>query len=590
MSDISGAETSDRIHEPKIKNEDQQTTPDYGIDIEGESNPGLQLIYAVKDMRSTLDYEPFDVKDQLKAVGTMPSQPSDRLPLVKEIRLKHEAQLRGITRVIHELYVYIHRHPDAHEIDLMCIVSTYAPTYQFTKDQLYRFYMGIEAYVRKHNRIENVLEQHPDPQDLYEYCFGRKPRDRVSVVQRPMTLHFVCCNDDYVYAYHQPLEGAQITDDQHLDALGSLGAAHYILRHRPELNGIVTLERMPPHMQNMSENHFQIVRSETRVPLDAIRSDINLSAGAQAWTISHSLRSVYIRLGNGPSAQVLYKFDFKLDHDTNEIVLEDAIAAEKPQSPNKRIALTKDDYICGYINITTREIIITPVDDQIFSLAYISRYLSTEPIDTQTFNSDTMVHEEQHQFNQLYIPLYEPVHASAIILEAAASSNDTNEIVTQLLRRLAVAYRHMSSIDLRAKDEILAQYMGGKAPQHIWDIMLNVPGYQYMLTLNIEDTSRYLHDKLNALLSSLEDIFDRDGQRIDPESLRVSISQVEQHVTYAFNEGYRRDLGKWVNAIELLEDHGYSREKIVALLYYVPINEWARTARRLTKASPQAAQ
>ena len=201
-----------------------------------------------------LEYIPFDPQLELKNIKNL-SREEQNLPDAKkkEIRAKKLAtfkekitnQKEGIARAIERLRGLVESTPDIGIETLMERVMGLAFKYKFTNDQLYFFENAIKKYQEKHVAVEKYRAKYPSDIDLFEVCFGKKPKGEIKIIKGPMTLYFRCFDQkDFVFAHsfreHRGDE-TKIQSEDFTNANSVFGAALYMVNTK-DLLGVVTVE------------------------------------------------------------------------------------------------------------------------------------------------------------------------------------------------------------------------------------------------------------------------------------------------------------------------------------------------------------
>ena len=159
-----------------------------------------------------LTYVPFDAGEELKNIKNLPPEREDSPEIMKRAVRRDQVsdfkdnlmrQKEGIGKTIGDLRAMVESVPDASQEALMRKVFEVAPGYRFTQQQEGIFKNGVEQYCQKHLAVEKYREMYPDDNDLFEACFGRKPKGKLEVVKGPMTLCFRCFSEnDYAFVRH----------------------------------------------------------------------------------------------------------------------------------------------------------------------------------------------------------------------------------------------------------------------------------------------------------------------------------------------------------------------------------------------------
>lgn len=177
-------------------------------------------------------------------------------------------------------------------------------------------------------------------------------------------------------------------------------------------------------------------------------------------------------------------------------------------------------------------------------------------------SEEVRIHEEQHQFNKLFQrDKIRPRHD-----ELLEKSEDSEKAAMRFAHELVRVVRGVM-MDSRAKDEILAYYKTGTAVNKIYEKLTELENYDY-LKENEESIRSGLLGSIKMTVTAVS------GQAID-------LSELKSYIEMVFGEGYKTDLKRWTDSISKLEQKGYTRDRIISLLYQEPVNSWPNLARRI---------
>ena len=66
------------------------------------------------------------------------------------------------------------------------------------EDQSNAILEGIDLYITRHRKVQQLVKTYPQAQDMYEAFFGRQPNGDITLVQCPISIHFRCASiSDY---------------------------------------------------------------------------------------------------------------------------------------------------------------------------------------------------------------------------------------------------------------------------------------------------------------------------------------------------------------------------------------------------------
>ncbi|MEI6238739.1 MAG: hypothetical protein WCP15_04390 [bacterium] len=255
----------------------------------------------VKD--EALLYSPFDPKKELANVRKL-SVEEKKISTEEKIEIRAEKlnkykenlihQKEGIARVTKELRDTIESLPDESEENLLQKVHAMAPEYRFTQDQISLFKYVIEGYREKHTAVEKYRTMYPVDADLFEACFGKKPKGKIEVVKGPMTLFFRCFDfNDYAFLrFFSKHEGDEnkIQPEDVIRANDSAGVALRDVKIE-ELAGVVTAENVRgnnPHYELVKgvEKTEEIHGNKCALFIYSQKGDINIEVkGVGVWQV-----------------------------------------------------------------------------------------------------------------------------------------------------------------------------------------------------------------------------------------------------------------------------------------------------------------
>jgi len=197
-------------------------------------------------------------------------------------------------------------------------------------------------------------------------------------------------------------------------------------------------------------------------------------------------------------------------------------------------------------------------------------------------DTDSVLHEEQHQLNSLFVPLEETTTELEVLRKVLGVNGLENSPATkekllhQLLRsqrmRWGSYFGEDVGVDARARDEILAFYSNSALPDAIKKELTEHPVYDYKKILEKLIPQRMQH----ALLLFV-------SEKIDGKSRRMEVSDdiVNPLVQEIFEQEYKQKLQEWTGAITQLEEKGYTQGEVLSHFLATPVNTWKRLAERL---------
>lgn len=196
-----------------------------------------------------------------------------------------------------------------------------------------------------------------------------------------------------------------------------------------------------------------------------------------------------------------------------------------------------------------------------------------------------ILHEDQHHFNKLFVPLNEEVAVREMMLRAVITSPDLKGTTNKFLGDYMRLKRRSIGIDERARNEILALIAGGTDSVRAFAKLATDPAYNYYAFPYYKPALEKIPSQVIADISEIkrewvEDKLTEDfGNREIPNPDTISPDQIKQKMDEAFVDRYKRDLRKWLDSVGTLARKGYKNEEIVEMLYPYPAPFWHKVAR-----------
>jgi len=247
-----GSKTSQKI-EVKRSEDFSQSTSDFSYHY-NKSKDKWESSPEEESKKRRLGYSPFDPQLELKNIKNLSSEEQNlsddnkrKIHAKKLANFKKELanQKEGIAMVIEELRGLVESIPDIVTETLLERVMGLASKYKFTNDQLDFFENAIEEYQEKHAAVEKYRTMYPSDIDLFEVCFGKKPKGEIKIIKGPMTLYFRCFDQkDFVFAssfYKHGGDETKIQSEDFTSANSNLGMALRMVKIK-DLLGVVTAE------------------------------------------------------------------------------------------------------------------------------------------------------------------------------------------------------------------------------------------------------------------------------------------------------------------------------------------------------------
>ncbi len=542
---------------------------------------------------------PFDATKELTTIRTLTEEeqaldPKERRGVRREhledFKEKLILQKEGVALGIQRIREEINHHPSARIQDLQELAVDLAPRFGINADQLKTFESGIVAYKEKHRAVEKYRSKYPSDRRLFEICFGKPPKGEVEVIKGPMILYFRCHDeDDYATAYYLgdtttiPQESSDRTKSSGGTALGNS-----LIK---ELEGTLAIENAsiikhsPDYVK--TEPIQDTVKTVKTIPIDQLTIrrglSVELPQGAvfnlQIINVDEKGRPVRALLEKKASwrdknGEPLYRLLSIHDKDSIRYVAETP-SHEKPKSVrDMMVPLMEGTTNYGTIMLRGNQLVITHegAQDNDIYLRYDKRILVNG---AKQQSAKIFAHEEQHQFNKLFIP----VRRQTAIEEARheiRATHDPKKAKADLLRALIRIELEKLPILDRARDEFLAYYRDGSSPTRIYDTLASSPLYNYAEQYK-KSIDQVIHDTA-GFQRHVDEVF-KDKSTIKP--LRVSPEEIANHVKEILGDEYRTHLKQWAEAMDMLRGKHYSRDQILSLLYAEPAEQWNAVARRM---------
>ena len=215
------------------------------------------------------------------------------------------------------------------------------------------------------------------------------------------------------------------------------------------------------------------------------------------------------------------------------------------------------------------------------------------------YSNGVRIHEEKHQFNKLFRPLEYSQSVDDVFNYALEYSKNPEQLRQRILYSWMLLQRKVMGIDDQARGEILAYLHEGMTLTDISQIIQNSQVYDYVKGFNVNS---------NDLVKKLQKDCDGYSQRFDPnnfdpydgsaetqELLRYAwnisgMSQfkpadIEPFIYTVFQQGYKKDVKRWVEAIEVMKSKGYTGGILESILYSQPVRKWPSLAKHLPHTS-----
>ncbi len=545
------------------------------------------------DEEESLSYDPFDAREALRNIRKLSAEEqalskAEKRDLRRERMTRlHEAllhQKEGIAKTIGDLRMAVESNPDENAESLMQRVKTLAQEYKFTRYQIALFQFAAEKYQEKHVAVEKYHVLYPNDADFFEACFGQKPKGKIEIIKGPMTILFRCYSEeDY---------GVMLSTSRAQDSAG------VALRHSriEELAGTITGEnvtRSSPVLERRFIKKIEEVHNQG-IELDVREGDIEIEIrGIGKWQVKIVDRDnfgyprVQLLDLNIPNAPPL--FDLTCVEATDEMrafgfvrVYKD-IQGKFLQNEIKYLRMNNREY--GVINIDPWSVKIEDRSPEGMAVTHEETEYAIVP--GQAGNESVRIHEDQHQFNKLFLPLEWRESILGMMRRVSKEAKNPEDAVQKLIYGLVRLERRYIGIDGHARDEILAHYKDGQwSISQIYQNLTEREGYDYKkwyqeeIAKIPEQVKKTLEEEISeTFYVEAEDVGEYDP--VDARALSIDASEVEPYIKKVFIDDYKADLKTWLDAISDLEQKGYTRDEIVSVFSQEPINSWSNLARRM---------
>jgi hypothetical protein len=205
-----------------------------------------------------LPYEPFDPEEEVKKLYFVPKE--QRREATERFREEFARQRIGTLRLYRETGDALAKDPDVSRDELDTIIAARAEELRFSGKHFERAGGMLDRYTQVHAYVKNMRSRYPDDEDLFFALCGHAPKGKISVVEGPVTLHFVCENIDDYRAVGS-FDSNETRKDNPLERAVHAGTGITAQKHRvPFLNKIFR-PRKPMEANEWSrahEEHHQI--------------------------------------------------------------------------------------------------------------------------------------------------------------------------------------------------------------------------------------------------------------------------------------------------------------------------------------------
>ena len=597
-----------------IRAEDFWSPPDDYDDYDQEMIDEAEKYAEKKSKEGPLSYTPFDPKIELKNIRRLPLKGLEdpELSNVEKRTIRAEQLVRfkenlihqkeGIARTVADMRNTVESTPDATTEILLSRVQALAPEYKFTRDQISLFKYAIEQYQEKHTAVEKYRAMYPNDANLFEACFGKKPKSKIEIVKGSMTLFFRCFDrNDYAFVssfYKHRGDKTKIVPEDVARANNSVAVAIGSVKIE-ELAGVVTAENVgnnSPRYELLkgAEKTEEIHKKEFELFLDSQRGNVDIEVkGVGIWKVKivehdeqgEPLRIQFLNLNETDTPLV---FDVVRVEPTEEMRAHGNFLGSLKKVSDGQLQYNTIEYlragnrIHGHINMDRAFLKIEDQSAQGTTVKYREDKFTMMPNDEMS--ERTRIHEDQHQFNKLFQPFEAREDVWTMMRRAVSGTKTPEEAVQKLIHGYVKLERKWIGFDSRARDEILAHYKEGRSTEEILQNLTKSRLYDYaeQYKTRIAEIPALVKKELEKEVSEVFYQNAEDFQTaVDVQALEIEESDVQPHIESVFKEEYKADLKDWLDSISVLEQKGYTKDEIVALLYQEPINSWSNLSRRM---------
>lgn len=437
---------------------------------------------------------------------------------------------------------------------------------------------ALEKYRDQQARLEEILDEFPDPRELFEACFGVVPTGRVSLTRSAITLNLIIFSDeDYIKAY--TLGSAQDPDQyiaQRAFALQSGGCA-LSKTNLLGSEGIFTLVRVGSNREwrrtkSIVEEEREIPAGKNTDAQDLVHVSIDGPDYSGTVDYTWSRGDFSVKNAHAFVDTSAYKATVA-DETSNESLSVDELEVRITSRKTYEAFVIRTDMLSGHsrlFNQTDGAIHLT-----------LSSYEKELHIHDPAQIKTTLAHEVQHQWNKLFSPTDPTPKLPKETIEKIIASHPSTpkeglravlDFIFDRTRRdtqLGDAYHRA---EIRGRDEILAFYRDGRRVKDIGNY-LRIPLYDYFGKDRVMALKKEILSHVKKYHYLLRDIIP------DAPLVHFSDAEIDAYID-GLKKHYFLSLDAGLRAIERLESKGMSRHRIVAKLYKANLTEWPSIARR----------
>lgn len=168
------------------------------------------------------------------------------------------------------------------------------------KDKAAEFF--LESLNFKQDLIKKYRDSYPLDEDLFEICFGQKPKGKIEIIAGDITLHVRCYNiDDYILAYSYGRvhgETGKLSNEKIDWYKKTAAAALYNVAIKELSDGCITIENVQRNLEVSRPK-----KAETTGETESRK--IEYSERARIHEEQHQLNRLFIPKENGADAEIL---------------------------------------------------------------------------------------------------------------------------------------------------------------------------------------------------------------------------------------------------------------------------------------------
>lgn len=518
--------------------------------------------------------EPGSFRDRLKQIKTLPS---------KERRASFEVLKQDVhkadelaTQVADDLWTWAQQDPPPEAEDFRGYVEELALPDWMQKE----VFAAIDQYAIRREKIQQIQSEKIEPEQLFYKCFGLWPAGAIDFKINAVAVNFLVYSDeDYAAAYAYQLRNDPDTFAVRKERALMSGGCAFTNTLFPDGKNIFTIVRVPKANQELARSN-KVLRFHHIIAPDAR----TLEDDAIITKLLYRGKSVEILFSRSSGAIT----ELVLEQKSREITLmmgEQVINGSFKLPPSDSVELyaqfegcpgrvrLKLDCRTGRLEIRNR----THADMTSEVICYEKR----PRLIPNKWVTEMIDHETQHQWNTLFLPTSEPIVSLpmqlAKIIERSEERPDeakweTLDTIFSYGRKDTRFGSALHRAEVRGRDEILAYYRTGRAPEEILTL-LNREQYNFFQ----EKEAASLKEEVRGYLAAFRSMYRAHFHGKDPGSF--SERQLDVYINL-LKLRYERQIVGGVCAIESLRRQGFLPSLIVSMMYKANITDWPSVARR----------